>query len=78
MIVTLDDTDWSEHMMRDGHGMILPRVSGLRLRIMEGVAFAVLISDATCRAHLTVLWTRIAMVVTCRVQDSLGIKKTPR
>jgi hypothetical protein len=51
--IRLDDADWSEHMMQDGHGTIPPRVSGLRLRIMEGVAFAVLVSDATCRAHLT-------------------------
>jgi hypothetical protein len=51
--IRLDDMGWSEHVTRDDHKTIPPRVSGLRLRIMEGVAFAVLISDATCQAHLT-------------------------
>ena len=51
--IRLDDTDWSEHVMRDGHRTIPPRVSGLRLRIQECVAFAVLVSDATHRAHPT-------------------------
>jgi hypothetical protein len=48
-----DDANWTEHVTRDDHKTIPPRVSGLRLRIMEGVAFAVLVSDATHRAHLT-------------------------
>jgi hypothetical protein len=47
------DVNWSKHVTQDDHKMIPPRVSGLRLRIMESVAFAVLISDATHRAHLT-------------------------
>jgi hypothetical protein len=59
-VIRLDDADWSEHVMRDSHGTIPPRVSRLRLRIMEGVAFVVLISDATCRAHLTVLWQGVS------------------
>jgi hypothetical protein len=53
-MIRLDDAGWSEHMTRDDHKTIPPRVSRLRLRIMEGVAFVVLISDATCWAHLTV------------------------
>jgi hypothetical protein len=53
MLIRLDDADWSEHVMRDSHRTTPPRVSGLRLRIMECVAFAVLVSDATCQAHLT-------------------------
>jgi hypothetical protein len=51
--IRLDDTDWSEHVMRDSHGTIPPRVSGLRLRIQECVAFAVLVSNATRWAHPT-------------------------
>jgi hypothetical protein len=47
------DTNWSEHMTQDNHKTIPLRVSRLRLRIMEGVAFAVLVSDATHWAHLT-------------------------
>jgi hypothetical protein len=52
-VIRLDDMGWSKHMTRDNNKMIPPRVSRLRLRIMEGVAFMVLISDATRWAHLT-------------------------
>jgi hypothetical protein len=51
--IRLDDTDWSEHIICDGHRMIPLRVSGHRLRIQECMAFVVLISDATCQAHPT-------------------------
>jgi hypothetical protein len=47
------NVNWSEHVTQDDHKTILPRVSRLRLRIMEGVAFTVLVSNATHWAHLT-------------------------
>jgi len=52
-MIRLDNANWSKHMMRDGHRMIPSRVSRLRLRIQECMAFVVLVSDATHQAHPT-------------------------
>jgi hypothetical protein len=46
-VIRLDDADWSKHVTRDDHRMTPLRVSGLRLRIMECMAFTVLVSNAT-------------------------------
>jgi hypothetical protein len=62
-MIRLDDTDWSKHVMRDSHGTIPPRVSGLRLRIQECMAFTVLVSDATCQAHPTVVICCLTLMV---------------